>query len=37
MHIMQSRKVVQVNLLAGQKQRHKRGEWTCGHSRGKEG
>ena len=28
---MESRKMVQVNLFAGQEQRHRHREWTCGH------
>ena len=34
---MESRKMVMVNLFAGQKQRGRHGEQTCGHRREGEG
>ena len=34
MHNMESRKIVQMNLFAGQEQRCRRREWACGHKEG---
>ena len=34
---MESRKMVLMNLLAGQEYKHRHREWTCGHSRGRRG
>ena len=33
----ESRKMVQMSLLAGQEERHRHREWTCGHSGGRGG
>ena len=34
---MESRKIVLMNLFAGQEQNRRHREWACGHSRGRRG
>ena len=34
---VESRKMVQMNIFAGQEQRHRCREWMCGHSGGRSG
>ena len=34
-YIYEIRKIALLNLFSGKDWRHKHGEWTCGHSRGR--
>ena len=34
---MESRKIILMNLFAGNEWRHRHREWTCGHSKGGQG